>query len=552
MPSLGRALQDFDLGHLRILAELWGLDLPPGRAPEVAPELARRMLEPGLPVETAQTLPALPRQALDLLLAHQGRQTLGELTLRFGPMRPIGPGRREREQPWRDPEAALDGLWYRGLIGLGFFDTPSGPEEFAYIPDELEEVLRPLTPQLPLQLAPCQPPAIVKQGGGAADDAVTLLAALRRRPARTEALPPALIAPLMRHVLHPDSVPLLMALLRGIGVLIPSPWRPDPAAVRELLAAGHAEAEARLLEEWRTTRRHNDLAGTPGLAAPKGEWPNDPAVSRAAVLARLTSWRSSLWYDLESAVEDVRQNHPAYLRPGGNFDSWILQDASSGRLLRGLADWDRVDGALLRQVIFGPLHWLGAVDLGIEEGSGRPTSFRLRFDPASGGEAETAPEPGGRQGYARVFPDGRLIVPRTASLAHRYQVARFAEWSGRETDNFRYRLTPRALAAASSQGLDARRVASVLEAASGRPLPDALRRAIGRWSQRGTEAVLESTVVLRVKNAEILRQLRSDPAIRRYLEEVLGPTAVRIRLRDREALLAAAARRGLLIQPGDE
>ncbi|MBF8256909.1 MAG: hypothetical protein HW375_1816, partial [Anaerolineales bacterium] len=121
----------------------------------------------------------------------------------------------------------------------------------------------------------------------------------------------------------------------------------------------------------------------------------------------------------------------------------------------------------------------------------------------------------------------------------------------REKEDFHYQLTPRALAAAASQGLDARRVANVLEAASRRPLPEPLRRAIERWSQSGTEAVLESTLVLRVKNAETLRRLRSDPATGRFLEEILGPTAARIRARDREALLTAAARRGLLIQPDE-
>jgi len=563
MPSLGRALHDLDLGHLRILAELWGLDFPLGRAPEAAVELARCMLEPGLALEIAQSLPARVREALDLLLANHGRERIGELALRFGPIRPMGPGRRDREQPWRDPEAALDGLWYRGFIGLGFFETPSGPEEFAYVPDELQDALRPLTPEPPHHLSPSQPPTVLRPAGGAADDAVTLLAALRRRPARShrdasqshgdaarsEALAPALSAALQRHLIHPASLPLLLALLRGLGVLVPGPLRPDPAGVRELLAAGRAEAEARLMEEWRATRRYNDLANTPGLAAPKGKWPNDPAVSRAAVLARVASWGVGQWYDLESAIGEVRRLHPAFLRPGGDFDSWLLQEAASGRLLRGLADWETVEGALLRQVILGPLHWLGAADHGFENGSVHPTTFRLRFDPASGLTAKAQPGEEVQAQPVRVFPDGRLVVPRSASLAHRYQVARFAEWRGREKEDFHYRLTPKALAAAASQGLDVRRVVSVLEAASGRALPEPLRRATERWSQYGTEAVLESTLVLRVKNAETLRRLRSDPATGRFLEEILGPTAVRIRTRDREALLTAAARRGLLIQP---
>jgi len=518
--------------------------------------LARRMIEPGVAIEIAQALPVRSREALDALLAHNGRQSMGEMALRFGPMRPIGPGRRDREQPWRDPEAALDGLWYRGLIGLAFFETPTGPEEFAYLADELREALQPLIPTPPLRLPPSPPPAVMQPAGGAADDAVTLLAALRRRPARSvggaahaDSLPPALSAALQRHLIHPESLGLLLVLLRGLGVIVPGPLRPDPVKVRELLAAGRAEVQGRLLEEWKGTRRYNDLANTPGLTAPKGKWPNDPAVSRAAVLARLASWPVGEWLVLESAISEVRRLHPAFLRPGGDFDSWHLQDSFNGRFLRGLVDWELVDGTFLRHVISAPLHWLGAADRGYDEGSARPTHFRVRLGSASGTPVPAPLEPEADLPPARLFPDGRILVPRLASLPHRYQVARFAEWSGRDASGYRYRLTPRALAAAAAQGLEARRVAGVLEAAALRPVPQALSRAIERWSRRGTEAVLASSIVLRVKNAETLRLLRADPATGRYLEEILGPTAARIRSRDREALLAAAARRGLLIQP---
>jgi hypothetical protein len=107
------------------------------------------------------------------------------------------------------------------------------------------------------------------------------------------------------------------------------------------------------------------------------------------------------------------------------------------------------------------------------------------------------------------------------------------------------------LAAAAAQGLEARRVETLLETVAGRPLPDTLRGAIDRWARRGTEAVLEDSLVLRVKDPETLRSLRSDPATNRYLEEILGSKAARIRRRDREALVAAAARRGLLIELPD-
>jgi hypothetical protein len=547
MPSLARLLQDHDLGHLRIVAELWGLDLPPGRVSEAADALAVQMLDPTLAVEIAQSLPPRSRRALDELLAG-GRRSMGDLTLRYGPLLPVGPGRRDREQPWRDPEAALDGLWYRGFIGMAFFDTSSGPVEFAFIPDDLREVLRPLTPvEKASSLAPSASPALVLPAGGAADDAVTLLAALRRRPARQDNLSPALSAALGRHLVHPESLPLLLALLRGRGVLQPGPLRPDPAGVRDLLAAGREETEGMLLGEWRRTRRHNDLASTPGLSAPKGIWPNDPVASRSAILSHLSSVGPGQWFELEAVIRDLRERHPTFLRRGGDFDSWLLQDARRGRLLHGLSDWEMVEGALLRHVIVGPLHWFGAADLGQDPDPARATHFRLRFDPAS--VSSIAGEGRGRGHQLRVLPDGRVVVPRQAPLTDRYHVARFAEWLGRDGDAYRYRLTPRALAAASAQGLELRKVEGILESASGRPLPDSLRRAFERWSRLGMEAVLEATVVLRVKDAEILRRLRSDPLTGKYLEETLGPTSARVRRRDTEALLAAAARRGLLIQP---
>ncbi|HMK09666.1 MAG TPA: helicase-associated domain-containing protein [Anaerolineales bacterium] len=552
MPSLGRTLQDVDLGRLRILAELWGLNMPAGRASEAAPTLVQQMLEPGLAVEIVEALPSAAREALQVLLARGGRETMGELALRFGPLRPVGPGRREREQPWRDPEAALDGLLYRGLIGRAFFETPTGPEEFAFVPDELQTLLADLPGPADSVLGPVAAPTMVDPAGGAADDATTLLAALRRRPAAAASgtLPASVKAALQRHLLHPESLALLITLFREAGLLVAAPLRPDPAQVRHLLAHDRLQVESRLLAAWRATRRHNDLAHTPGLTAPKGKWPNEPATTRAAVLGQAKAWKTGVWYALDDAVGDVRRHHPAFLRPGGDLESWLLQDAHTGRWLSGLADWEMVEGALLRHMLCGPLHWLGVADLGREADDAQPTSFRLRCDPLEGSPERVAVEIAAAT--IRVLPDGQIVVPRRSPLAHRYQVARFADWLGRERDEYRYRLTPRALSAAAAQGLDARRVAALLETATDRPLPEALQQSLKRWSQRGEEARLETALLLRVKSPEVLRQLRADPSTGRFLVEILGPTLARIRVRDRQALLVAAAKRGLLVEAEEQ
>jgi len=551
MPSLGRTLQDLDLGHLRVIAELWGLDPPPRAGAEAAASLARQMLEPDLAGEIVQALPGPAHESLGFLLEREGRAPLAELGLRFGPMRTVGPGRRDREQPWRDPSAALDGLWYRGLISLGFFETPTGPQEFAFVPDDLLGVLRPAAPpRTGARPAPAAP-EVIKEAGGAADDTVTLLASLRRRPARSDHLPADRSSQLKRFLVHPDSAGLLLALLRDLNVLIPAPLRPDPARARVLLAAPPTAVEGRLLQAWRRTTA-NDLESVPGLTAPKGKWPNDPLASRDALVAVLHEWSAREWFSLEDLVTSVRERHPTFLRPGGDFDSWYLQEAASGRFLRGVKDWEMVEGGLLRQTITGPLHWLGAVDLGGGEEGSRPTHFRFRRGLDEGPPRSQHQQMSQEPTPARVSPDGRVLFPIGSALSQRYQVARFAEWVGHDSVGDKYRITPRALAAAASQGLDAPRVLAVLQTASRRPIPPQLHGAIDRWSKRGAEAALETTTILRVQLPSTLRQLRSDPATGRYLEEILGPTVARIRSRDVEALLAAAARRGLLIEPPEE
>ena len=141
MRSLLHTLQDYDLGHLRIVAELWGIDLPQGPARQAADVVARTMLEPATVTEITESLPLPNREALDFLLHLGGRAPLSDFVRRFGPFREMGPGRRDREKPWRDTASPMEALWYRGLIARAFIDTPSGPREFAFIPSDLAALL---------------------------------------------------------------------------------------------------------------------------------------------------------------------------------------------------------------------------------------------------------------------------------------------------------------------------------------------------------------------------------------------------------------------------
>jgi len=260
------------------------------------------------------------------------------------------------------------------------------------------------------------------------------------------------------------------------------------------------------------------------------------------------------WWNLEGFVAHAHERHPGFQRPGGEFDSWYLQEASTGQFLRGFEHWDAVEGRLMSFIVNGPLHWLGAVELGIESQSERTIAFRTTaaFDVLTGGVTPTADDP--PQVATNLFSDGRVVVPRTAGKALRYQIARWAAWGSLSQEGYAYRITPRAIEAAGKQGLSGAQVLAILNAACASSVPEPLERAIERAAARGAEVQVHTLMVLRVSNPRLLEELRRRRTTSRYLGESLGRDSVALRSEDWPALCEAAARLGLLIEPptGDD
>jgi hypothetical protein len=555
MQTLATALHDQDFGHLRIIAELWGLDLSGGTAGEAADNLARSMLDGTLLAEVIDSLSTPAREALHALLRNQGRLALTDLTRKFGPLRQMGPGRRDREQPWRIGTSAIEALWYRGLVARAFMDTPTGPQEFGYIPRDLAALMRAPEAELKgLRVQPiAQPDETRSATDVAVDDLVTLLAALRRQPATAAGLSPDRLQALQPFLYQPHSARLLLACLIEDHLLVDERLTPDPEAVRAFLDCSRSEILKRVRNIWRESRAWNDLAQVPHLRSAGGEWPNDPLVTRRAILDFLNGLTIGEWWDLSDFIQVVHDTRPGFQRPAGDFDSWYLQDTRTGSFVRGLAHWHAVEGSLIYGIITGPLHWLGMLDLGSSEPSGPAIAFRLTpgFDPASEREAPASTRRMGTPPPTRVLPDGVIIVPRYSSPALRYQIARISAWESRDTEGYRYRLTPDGLALASSQGLQPSHVRAILEGASGSPLPRSLAQALERWSARGTQARLERLLVFRVEHPDVLQELRANRSTARFLRQELGPRSVCVAEKDWRRLCEAAARLGILIEPPD-
>ncbi len=551
--NLRQSLQDHDRGHLAIVAELWGLSLASAPAAQAAEALSHAMLQAGAVEEVLEALPERARQALRALQLRGGQMPLADLTRQFGALREMGAAKRDREKPWRHPASAVEALWYRGLIGRRFADTPKGLEEFGYIPQEL--LARLPQPEAPPGIG-LEPPELVPRhiqpaGMLAVDDATTVLAAYRLPPAAR----PAALAP---HLFQPASLELLLSALQDLGCLRPPALEPDPSQTRLFLEAPRPEGLLQLLRGWIEAPIWNDLAQVDGLLPPKSSWPNHPRANRQATLALLGDLPPGRWWSLAGFQQTVREHRPSFLRTVGEFDSWYLQDSRSGQFLQGMEAWNRVEGALLAYLLTGPLHWLGAVDLGTKENDAPYSSFRLTEVAQAALGQRPAPSIEKRERRARIAADGRITVPRESPRPLRYQVARFSRWirldRGRET--YQYQLAPAAMQSGREAGLLPRHVLAILQEVGQAKLPGPLMKAIRRWEQRGVEAELSRKLVLRVADSRVMDELQANPTTARYLIEVLDDTQAVVAQADWRALCAAALRKGMLIgwpaDPGDE
>ncbi len=570
MPDLEHTYLDYDLTLLKAIAEQAGVELnaPNARAtalelaaaiktPEAIDLLLTRVLgDPHLqPLREASDLQSQTRAALDMLIQADGRLPAAPFVRRFGEPRPLGPAALGRERPWETPLNAAEALYFNGLAGRAFMESETGPQEFFFIPNDLLPLLPQVEPPASASpaeaIAPTESASAQPASSAIVEDAVTILAAIQ------------LGRPLDDHLalhLRLPALELILALLADLNLINPPEGlkpsgglklNPEPA--KEFLRASRGEQLRRLAEAWRDSKTWNDLWHMPGLRAEPGAWHNDPVATRAFVIRLGRDLPTGEWRSLDSFVAFVRDRHPDFQRPAGDYDSWYIRDVVSGNYLRGFEHWDAVDGALLRYLFTGPLHWLGLVDKS-EASASRSTAlrsaqdardaFRLTpifeaFAQAGGAEWKIADKP--KPIIARG--DGVLLVSRSANRYDRFQAARIGEWlpPGPLTGDgaYSYRLTGNSLQAAARQGITARHITAFLRRACER-VPGHLIEMVERWGRNGIEARSTQTLVLRLSSPDLLDFLRRSPQAGRCLGETLGPTAIEVKNWEklREAMVA--------------
>jgi len=535
MPDLKHSLHGHDLGHLRIVAERWGLTLDAPDPPAAISELTEHLLDISLISEVIETLTQGARDAIQALAANDGQMPWVQFARSFGEIREMGSGRRDRTRPDKNPISSAEELWYHALVARAFFSTDRGNEEFAYIPDDLRTRLpgtinagktrllgRPATSSEHVFEIPANDQIL--------DHACTLLAARRADLPITSKIPD-------------DVLAFLNLLLAEIGIL-DAEGQPHIETTRAHLESPRAQALDQLMQTWRHSITHNDLHCMPSLQV-EGVWENHPLAARTIITRWLSALPENTWWSLSAFVADLHHTQPDFQRPAGDYDTWYLRDAESGQFLRGFQHWDDVDGALVRYLICGPLHWLGVMDLAAPEddADAQVTAFRFSgwVSTLLGG---THPEIPGQSAPIHINSHGRIDVPYRASRTARYQLARFCRWEEDTQHEYRYQIMPETLAHAKEQGLQVAHLLSLLHKHA-EPVPPNIIRALKSWENYGTLARLEGAVILHLSTPEILTALRQSRASR-FLGDPLSPTAIIIKPGAEEKVLAALVEIGYL------
>jgi len=532
MPDLIHSLLKQDIGHLRIVAEFWGIELDSKDADSAREELSASLLEPDLLAELMDSLSPQADSAITALVTSGGRISWAAFKRSYGDIREMGTGKRDRERPHFKPSSTAEILFYRGLLARAFFETEKGSQEFAYIPDDLLLLLENrkagenepshTTEALGRPASPGEKGREIPADDFILDDATTMLAALRM--GRSDWL---------RSIPVGQSDPRLRDLLTTAKLIKKNTIQTD--AVKAFLESPRKDALKILQDAWAESTSFNELKLMPGIVC-EGEWTNQPQETREFLLNLLEAIPEGKWWSLSSFLRDIKQNYADFQRPAGDYDSWFIKRESDGQYLRGFSYWDQVDGALIKYFITNIMHWLGKVDLTIAEGATEPTSFRLST-------IENVKEEKGR---IAVTSSGKVSIPRNAPRVVRYQVSRFCEWEEAKGEEFRYRISTHSLAKAKEQGLKVEHLLPLLAKHSA-GVPPPLIKALMRWEVNGTEARAETQVILRLSKPEILEEMRQSRA-GKFLGEVLSPTAVVVKGGAIQKVMEALTELGLLAE----
>ncbi len=559
MKRLRESLLDHEAIMVETIAQQWGLSPGPEGWQEFVKRLEALMKDPEALNRVLIRLTPEEREALNNLIHWGGKVPLSSFTRRYGPIRPFGPAKLLREKPWENPAGPAERLWFLGLIFKTFELTETGPVEMIYIPPDLKALI-PAPPmektQAPTSLIPVRQ---LPYSHYLAEALFLYLVYLQKNPATATpegALPPETAEAIASFIKERGAWPpawgeVFFSLVQhtanvlGLVTLEAGKVRPFPEKLRPWLKAPPPERLISLWQAWLESSSWNELQLLPDLVWEDTGHRNDPRLARRRIISFLARCPRNQWLSLDSFVNFIKEQEPDFQRPDGNYNSWYIRDRATGKYLMGFEHWDRVEGALIRFLITGPLYWLGVLELGTDE---RGELFSFRLSPWGEAILSQAPIRAHPEEPIMIRQDFTILVPREASLYYRFQVERFSLWTGSTEQAHLYLITRSSLQEALRRGITVEMILKFLRRATGERLPSVVVQALKRWSKLHKTFTLRSVTVLEAPDPWIMEKFREEPEFKELTKTLLSPTMAVVEEKDIPKLEEILRRAGYFLR----
>ena len=540
MPSLAKYLSSIDHDLLTRIARHWEIEVESADWKTIETKLFAGMTDKTSVEESIGLLPPATRKAWEAVLAKANRFPWSEFIIKYGNLREFGPAARQRESPDQQPANTTEVLYYRGLIGRAFMDATPEPREFAFVADEVAALFNNAIERSPLADIRPVPPAEIKRHQSAntrlLDHVVDWLANLRMGKRMEN-----------EYFLKAEIAPQFITAMAGSANLVTSGFDIAQDKIAFFLQSERLISIKDWFQQWKTSSAINDLLMTPGLEF-EGTWRNDPVFSRQAVLEQLTTFDVQTWYSLTSFIGRIKTEYPDFMRPAGDFDSWSIRMSGKREYLTGREHWDDVEGAYLRYLFAGPLHWLGIVDLAYGSTDTAPIAFRISPIANYLLNIEVSAPVLAAETSLKLLSDLTIVMPINSSRLLRYQVGRFTKIINNSVSETRFQISAESLTTAEKNGLKIEQLLQLLEKQGKTPLPASYKKLAERWDQRRVEVKIEKATLLRIEDPQVLKLLNDNPRTARLIKETLTEKIVIIEPAGMELVKKVLLEAGILSQ----
>lgn len=549
MPTIKQSLPAGDLNYYRVIAMFWGFELNYPEPERALSELVENMCDIEHLSGVIDGLDEHSLEGINELVSRGGKMPLNQFTRKFGELREVGAGKRDRERLYDSPISATEVLFYRGLIGKGYLKQDVDQTEQIFLPDEIMEGLELLGYEpaelssftADQQIADMAPDVYV--GTQYPGRSATAAEYSWIQPRELDILNDltTVICSLRNQQSYPNLVINQVeaeGLLRGLGILQVDN-NLDTEKVKRFLELDREQALSWLISSWLESRSFDEMRNLPDIEI-EGYLVNQPEKSRSFVLEHLSKVPPGKWWNLNSFIKYIKDKDPDFQRPAGNYEVWLLKSRTTGVYLKGYRHWDEVEGRQIEYQLIRPMFWFGMLDLACPEEGSKPLAFRVLPKGLSMLKED---------GSLSASNDGQIVATRDVPRVVRYHLSRFCESPRITRESYIYKVTHSSLSRAREQGLTVDHLLSLLKKNSNQPIPPLFQKSVERWQKNGIEASFKDVVVLKVKNPSVIAELKKTNAAR-FIREELNTTTVVIPKDAREKVRQALMSIGVITEDG--